>query len=111
VNIGSLPLRVRLPNLSLSKPNAITVEVRTISNDEMAAIVGSKLSRSALNMRRGSVALSPEEIKNAIEISSKEARKAKSAAIVIDVRRAGNVTVIRTRNGGAPRLWAAISND
>src|SRR5579871_3777769 len=94
---------------SRSQLDATIAEVRRIRRVEIAAIDGSKLSRSALNIRRGNVELSPDEMKKAIEISSKEARKAKRAAVAIEVRSAGRVIVKRTRGGGAPRLWAAIS--
>ena len=51
----------------------------TISSVEIAAIVGSIWSRSALNMWRVSVALSPPEMNSAMTTSSSEVMKASSA--------------------------------
>ena len=95
-----------LPN---SCASVINSDVITIMIVEIEAIVGSIWSRSALNMFRVRVELSPPEMNIATTTSSKEDRNDSSAAVITAERICGSVIVKKTHQRVAPRLRAAIS--
>ena len=76
---------------------------------EIAAIVGSRKSRSVDQICTGSVLTSGLVRKIATTTSSSEVAKANSAPATTPGRISGNVTRRKTANGPAPRFAAARS--
>src|SRR3546814_747877 len=86
-----------------------TIHVSSSTHVEIAATVGSMMSRNAVNMRLVSVVVWLPEIKMAITTSSNEVRNANQPAPNVARRICGKVTVQKALKRVAPSTLAAFS--